>query len=91
MKDDIEFSNFKNLLPNTHLSGLELLVNKEVFLDAHDEVVQEKRMMEEKKEEDAKKRLAGKKRREEKAEADAKQPRVDQLFKSKMQKQMNKQ
>ena len=82
LKEEIEFSKFAELVPKSHLPGLKLLLDKEMFLDCHDEVLHEKKMIEMKMAQDAEKRLAGKKRRGEKAEENAKQLRVDQLFKS---------
>ena len=42
LKEEISFSKFAELVPKTHLPGLKLLMDK-VFLDCHDEVLQEKK------------------------------------------------
>ena len=70
-KSDIDFTKFNCLLPRTHLNGLELLLNQDIFMSCFHEVDKEQKILTRKKEDTAQKRLKRLKKLEKKSLLDS--------------------
>ena len=75
-RSDISFQKFDKLLPWTHLNGLTLLLEKEVFMDCYDSVDQERQLLIRKKDEGAQKRVARKTKLKQKSAAEDRQRKI---------------